>query len=317
MVRPERRPQHFEGDQVVRGNPECIQRGCAPVEGTSQPVWVPVTVESSLQAHRRPPLRTMNEATRACAVYTSPIHCTGERTACTAYNCEEMAEEKRQNTSDRTTLTPHAVVEAALALAEAEGLEAVTIRRLAKELGVTPMALYWHFRSKDELLEGMAASIFEEIDLSVDTSAAWQEQLRALLGSMIDVLRAHPSAAILFSTRTVSSEGSLLATEVVLDILRRGGFSPTEATQISRHALSTVTNLVSGEPGVVVREESKELIDTRRRARLFLESLPPEHYPRLVEAATPLSEGADPDAYFAFGLDLLLAGIEAMAVRKR
>ena len=51
--------------------------------------------------------------------------------------------------------------------------------------------------------------------------------------------------------------------------------------------------------------------------RAFLESLPPERYPRLVEAATPLSEGVDPDAYFAFGLDLLLAGIEAMAARKR
>jgi AcrR family transcriptional regulator len=209
------------------------------------------------------------------------------------------------------------VVEGALALADAEGLKAVTIRRLAKDLGVTPMALYWHFHSKDELLEGVAASIFEEIDLSVDASATWQEQLRALLGSMVSVLRAHSSTAILLSTLTVSSEGSLRTTEVALDILRRGGFSPTEATQIARHALSTITNLVSGEPGVVAREESGKLIDARRRARLFLESLSPERYPRLVESATPLSEGVDPDAYFAFGLDLLLTGIEAMAVRKR
>jgi AcrR family transcriptional regulator len=207
------------------------------------------------------------------------------------------------------------VVEGALALADSEGLEAVTIRRLAKELGVTPMALYWHFRSKDELLEGMAARIFEEIDLSMDASATWREQLRALLGSMVDVLRAHPSTAILLSTRTASSESSLRATEVVLDILGRGGFSPTQATQIARHTFSTVTNLVSGEPGVVVREGSGELIDARQRARLFLGSLPPERYPRLVEAATPLSEGVDPDTYFAFGLDLLLAGIEAMAAR--
>jgi TetR/AcrR family transcriptional regulator, tetracycline repressor protein len=103
----------------------------------------------------------------------------------------------------------------------------------------------------------------------------------------------------------------------VLDVLRRGGFSPAEATQIARHALSTITNLVSGEPGVVAREESGEMVDARRRARLFLESLPPERYPRLVESAVPLSEGVEPDAYFAFGLDLLLAGIEAMAVRKR
>jgi TetR/AcrR family transcriptional regulator, tetracycline repressor protein len=233
------------------------------------------------------------------------------------YNCQEMARQSHQNAAKRVTLTPQTVIEEALVLADAEGLEAVTIRRLAKELGVTPMALYWHFHSKDELLDGMAASIFEEVDLSVDASARWHEQLRALLGSMLGVLRAHPFSAILLSTRTSSSEGSLRATEVVLDILRRGGFSPAEATQIARHALSTVVNLVSGEPGVVAREESGKMIDARRRARLFLESLPPERYPRLVEAAGPLSEGVDPDAYFAFGLDLLLAGIEAMAVRKR
>jgi len=228
-----------------------------------------------------------------------------------------MARKGRQNAANRVTLTPQKVVEGALALADSEGLEAVTIRRLARELGVTPMALYWHFRSKDELLDSVAASIFEEIDLSVDASARWQEQLRALLGSMVNVLRAHPSTAILLSTRTASSEGSLRATEVALDILGCGGFSPTEATQIARHSLSTVTNLVSGEPGVVAREESGKMIDARRHARLFLESLPPERYPRLVEAATPLSEGVDPDTYFAFGLELLLAGIEAIAARKR
>src|SRR3712207_3087264 len=94
-----------------------------------------------------------------------------------------MAQENRRDAPNRTTLTPRAVVEGALALAEAEGLGAVTIRRLAKELGVTPMALYWHFRSKDELLDGMAARIFEEVGLAVvDASAAWQEQLRVLLG---------------------------------------------------------------------------------------------------------------------------------------
>ncbi len=232
------------------------------------------------------------------------------------YNCQEMVGKSRQNATDRTTLTPRTVVEGALALADAEGLEVVTIRRLARDLGVTPMALYWHFRSKDELLEGVAASIFKEIDLSVDASAAWQEQLRTLLGSMLDVLRTHPRTAILLSTRTVSSEGSLRTTEAALDILGRGGFSPTQATQIARHALSTITNLVSGEPGVVVREESGKMLDARWRARLYLESLPPERYPRLIEAATPLSEGADPDTYYAFGLDLLLTGIEAMAARK-
>jgi AcrR family transcriptional regulator len=209
------------------------------------------------------------------------------------------------------------VIEGALALADADGLTAVTIRRLAERLGVTPMALYWHVRNKDDLLDGLAAMIFEEVDPSVDTSAPWPDQLRSLLGSMLDALRAHPSAAILLSTRTISSEGSLRVTEAALDILRRGGFSPTDATQVARHALSTAVNLVAGEPGVVARAESAELRETRRRARHFLESLPPERYPRLVEAAAPLSEGVDPDAFVAFGLDLLLAGIQAMAAHQR
>ena len=231
----------------------------------------------------------------------------------TVYNCQEMARKRRPS----APLTPRTVVDGALALADADGLEAVTIRRLAKGLGVTPMALYWHFRNKDELLDAMAARILEQVDLPVDASARWQDQLRAVLDSMLGALRARPATAILLSTRTASSEGSLRATEVVLDILRRGGFSPTEATQVARHALSTVTNLVSGEPGVVAREETDELRDARLGARLFLESLPPDRYPRLVEAAAPLSEGVSPDAYFAFGLDLLLAGIEAMAARER
>src|SRR5215204_92229 len=119
------------------------------------------------------------------------------KVTCTMYNCQEMARKSRNNATYRVTLTPRTVVEGALALAEAEGLGAVTIRRLAKELGVTPMALYWHFGSKDELLDGMAARIFEEVDLSVvDASARWQEQLRALLGSMVGVLRSHSSSAI-------------------------------------------------------------------------------------------------------------------------
>lgn len=217
----------------------------------------------------------------------------------------------------RAVLTPRAVVQAALRLADSEGIQAVTIRRLASDLGVTPMALYWHFHNKDELLDGMVGGIFEQVDLSVEAAATWPEQLRALLSSMLDVLRVHPATAPLLSTRSSTSESTLRATEAMLDILRRGGFSPTEATQVARHALSTLTSLVSGVSGTVLREESVELLDAQRRAWLFLASLPPDRYPRLVEAAGPLSQCEDPDGSFAFGLDLLLAGIEAMAARTR
>jgi TetR/AcrR family tetracycline transcriptional repressor len=210
--------------------------------------------------------------------------------------------------ADRRQLTPETVVGRALVLADSGGLERVTVRRLAKDLGVTPMALYWHFRNKDELLDAMMGRIFAEVDppAAVDSST-WVEQFRALMQSLAGALREHPGVAPLFATRTNSSESSLRFIEVALDVLRRGGFSPTEATQVSRHALSTIVNLVVGEPGFIAPDDPGELLDARRRARLYLEALPPERYPRLVEAAVPLSAPEDPGAYYQFGLDLLLA----------
>lgn len=215
------------------------------------------------------------------------------------------------------TLTPRVVVAGALTIADAEGLGALTIRRLAMFLGVTPMAIYWHFRNKEELLDGMAAGVLDEVDLSVDASAPWLDQLRALLTSMTGTLRAHPAVATLVATRTISSEGGLRATEAILDILRRAGFSPAEATQVARHALSTVASLVGAQPGVLVTDAPGEQTAARNDVRLLLESLPPDRYPRLAEAAVPLSDGVRPDTYFAFALDLLLAGIGAVAARTR
>ena len=230
------------------------------------------------------------------------------------YNRQPMG---RQSTAGRRQLTPDTVVGRALVLADSGGLEKVTIRRLANDLGVTPMALYWHFRNKGELLDAMVGRIFADVDPTLSDSAAWGEQFRALMQSLAAALRARPGVAPLFATRTNSSESSLRFTEVALDVLRRGGFSPTEATQVSRHALSTIVNLVVGEPGFIAPEQSGELLGARRRARLYLEALPPDRYPRLIEAAVPLSDPEDPEAYYEFGLDLLLAGVEEMAARKK
>jgi TetR/AcrR family transcriptional regulator, tetracycline repressor protein len=104
----------------------------------------------------------------------------------------EAAEEREP---EKTRLTKRAVVERALALGDAEGLEALTIRRIATELGVTPMALYWHFRNKEELFAGLGDQIWSELDTDVDESAPWDSQLRGLLESLLHVLRSHPCAS--------------------------------------------------------------------------------------------------------------------------
>src|SRR5215469_10073304 len=134
----------------------------------------------------------------------------------------------------RPRLSKAAVVERGLALADAEGLDAVTIRRLAADLGVTPMALYWHFRSKDELLAGLADSVWAEIDVDVDPDADWTAQLRGLLESLIRVLRTHPSASqLLMSSEKRHSEAEIIATEVALEVLHRAVFDAEHSAAIA------------------------------------------------------------------------------------
>src|ERR1700760_1857663 len=118
---------------------------------------------------------------------------------CTTYSCQVTSSRRsaaleEPADAERTRLTRAVVVDRALQLADADGLEALTIRKLATDLGVTPMALYWHFRSKDELLEGLAERVWSEIDLTVDPAAPWDTQLRGLFASLLAVLRAHPAA---------------------------------------------------------------------------------------------------------------------------
>jgi len=202
------------------------------------------------------------------------------------------------------------VLDRALAIADAEGLEALSIRRLAQELGVTPMALYWHFKSKDDLLAALADRVVQEVDLAVDRSLDWLEQVRRLIESFLATLRRHPSACSLLVNHDAPGEHSLAALEVVLDILRRGGFSPDEATQLTRHVLRSTYALVSGEPYAAPSDERRRA-EAQRRARFLLESPPPDRFPRLIEAAHPLSSCEDPDAYYGFGVDLLMASIQA------
>ena len=115
--------------------------------------------------------------------------------------------------ADRTRLTKQAVVQRALALADADGLDALTIRRLATELGVTPMALYWHFRNKEELLAGLADQVWGELDTDVDAAEPWHQQLRGLLESLLRVLRSHPCASQLILEGEKQSNSMQVASE--------------------------------------------------------------------------------------------------------
>ena len=204
----------------------------------------------------------------------------------------------------------------ALALADAAGLEALTIRKLAAELGVTPMALYWHFRSKDELLVGVAERLWSEMDLTVDPSAPWTQQLRGLLNALLAVLRAHPAApGLLARPDVVYREAAFNAIEVALELLRTAGFSPEDASAVTRSAFWTALSMVMSEPGIE-KLDNAERAELQRKKQVTMATLPPARYPRVVECAVPMSAFEEPELHYQFGVDIFIEGVAAMAAKR-
>jgi TetR/AcrR family transcriptional regulator, tetracycline repressor protein len=216
---------------------------------------------------------------------------------------------------ERTRLTRAAVVDQALALADKSGLDALTIRKLATELGVTPMALYWHFHGKDELLDGLVDRLWGEVDATVDRNAPWTEQIRGLFESLLRVLRAHPAAPELLQHSKKQGDAALNVTELALDILRTAGFSPQDASFAARSALSTGISLVMSEPGIESLDDT-ERAELQRKKQVALATQSPVKFPRLVECALPMTACDNPEEHYRFGVDLFIGGLAAVAAAR-
>src|ERR1700734_673986 len=241
---------------------------------------------------------------------------------CTAYGCQVTSSaahpepEPAGGDGERARLTKSAVVDRAMQLADAAGVDALTIRKRAQELSVTPMALYWHFRSKDELLDGLAERVWSEIDVNVDPAAPWPDQLRGLLESLLQVLRAHPAAAALLLHKETQNESFLRATETTLDVLRKAGFDPRYASEIARSTLWTGISLVMSEAGIKSLD-ADDRTELQRRKQVVFATLPTVRYPRLVECAAPMTACDDPDFHYELGISVFIAGVQAMADKVR
>ncbi|HEY3263406.1 MAG TPA: TetR family transcriptional regulator [Pseudonocardiaceae bacterium] len=217
--------------------------------------------------------------------------------------------------AERSRLTRQTVVEHALALADAEGLDAVTIRRLAERLGVTPMALYWHVKNKDELLSAMADALLTEVTPEREPGQPWHVQLRAMVTALLRVMRVHPCAPALLATADKAQAASFTrATDTALDLLGKAGFTPQEGYLIASQVLHDMIGLVDRQPICAPGPDDRQAAELRRQHRLAMLALPIAEYPRLVEYAG--CSDMDPEAYFEFGVDLLMAGLEAMAARR-
>jgi AcrR family transcriptional regulator len=214
-------------------------------------------------------------------------------------------------------LTRLTVIEKALELADDEGLETVTIRRLAQELGVTPMALYWHFKNKELLLHAVADHVLAEVTPDFDPASPWNVRLRVMVEALVRVLRRHPSMVGVFPLIYKEQVGNFtLATETALTLLSQAGFALEEGFLISSYLLHGVLALVGDEPGSPRTLTASEAVEWRRQKRLALESLPQDRFPCMVAFGKTFEAEPDVEHYYAFGLDLLFSGIEAMAAHR-
>jgi AcrR family transcriptional regulator len=211
-------------------------------------------------------------------------------------------------------LSRTAVAEHALKLADAEGLDSVTIRRLAQELGVTPMALYWHFKNKDELFLGIVDYALTKVQATRDPADAWQRQLRAMVESLVAVMREHPCLADLMLAVDKQQAASFArATNDALELLGRGGFGLEEGYWVASYLLQGSIGLVAAQPGCPTTMTSAQAAEWRRQKRLALEKLPQHEYPMLVAFARTLESEPDVDRYYRFGVDLLMRAVGATA----
>jgi TetR/AcrR family tetracycline transcriptional repressor len=223
---------------------------------------------------------------------------------CTLYSCQVATDRL-----SRTTVAEHA-----LKLADADGLGAVTIRRLAQDLGVTPMALYWHFKNKDELLVGLADHVMSGVQASRSPEDHWLGQLRAMVEALVDVMRAHPSLPELLQVIDKQAATSFTrATNDALELLGRGGFSLEEGYWIASYLLHGAIGLVAAQPGCPATMTPAEAAEWRRQKRLGMEQLPADRYPHIVALAGTLRDEPDIDRYYRFGVDLLMAGVLSIA----
>jgi AcrR family transcriptional regulator len=209
--------------------------------------------------------------------------------------------------SRRPGLNRDLIVEAAVALADREGIEAVSMRKLGRELGVEAMSLYNHVTGKSELLDGMVDLVFSEIELPA-AGLDWKQRMRARAFSARKILSSHPWAIALMDSRENPGQATLRHHDSVIQALREAGFSIAMAA----HAFSLLDSYTYG---FVLQEVSLPFDDqeeTAAVAEAMLATVPEDEYPYLHELTTQhvLQPGYDYADEFEFGLDLVIGGLE-------
>jgi AcrR family transcriptional regulator len=196
------------------------------------------------------------------------------------------------------------VLAAAVAFVDENGLHALSMRRLAAELGVGTMTLYNHVPNKEALLNGLVQTILEEIEIPGPDVKPWSEKVRFILRSFRQVAHRHPTVIELIPVNPPWTPPALRATEVGVAALKEAGFGDEAAAHAYRLLASYVVGYVSLElGGFFSMDESRVDAD-----------FPFDDFPHLL-AAAPYFVSWDPEVEFDLGINVILAGLEHQLTR--
>ena len=217
-----------------------------------------------------------------------------------------MSTQTDPDAAPRTPLTRQRVLRAAVALADRGGVGALSMRKLAQELGVEAMSLYHHVANKDDILDGIVDVVFGEIELPTG-EAGWEAAMRRRSVSAREALRRHPWATGLMESRRTPGPANIRHHDAVLGVLRNAGF-PVE---LAAHAYSLLDSYIYG---FALQEASLPFHtpeETAEVAQEIMAVFPADDYPHLAEIATEhvLQPGYDYGNEFLYGLDLILDGL--------
>ncbi len=211
----------------------------------------------------------------------------------------------------RAALSRERALAAAIALADAEGLASLTMRRLARELGIEAMSLYHHVANKEDILDGMVELVFAEIELPA-TDVGWKDAMLRRGHSVRAVLTRHPWAISIMQSRRSPGPSTLGHLDAVLGACRAAGFS----IEMTAHAVSAIDSYIYG---FVLQEVNLPFDDTdagqmEELVDAILPSLSPDAYPHMHELTTEvvLKPGYSYGKEFDFGIALILDGLEAL-----
>ena len=211
--------------------------------------------------------------------------------------------------SGRPRLSRSLVLRAAVALADAGGIGALTMRSLADALEVKPMSIYHHVANKDEVLDGIVDIVFSEIELPA-IGGEWQPGMRRRAASARAAMRRHPWAIGLVQTRTSPGPATLKHHDAVIGTLREGGFS----LEMTAHAFALIDAYVYGFAlsEATLPINGPETV-TELAERMMDQSSPKDyHYLAEFSVGHVMKPGYDYGREFEFGLDLLLDGLASL-----